>query len=186
MLVSLEAAILGRAEQARDAFTRLRGIDSDPRWVYALAGRAYESGEWALVPQYAEVLAGGVGWPNQDAHYAGFKAVLALQRSSQRAAAESLLERIAAALPPRSWAAGVTSYLRGALDDEAFLARARSLGERTEAHAYIGLMAAIGGRREVALTHLRWVAERGDRTYAEYAMVRQELQRLGDVQGLPR
>jgi tetratricopeptide (TPR) repeat protein len=180
MLVSLEAAILGQVEQSRVALAALRKLDSDPTRLASRAARAYRQDQWTLVPPMVEAFAGEVGWPSQNAHYLGFKSALALYRLERPDEAVVLLDRIAAALPSKSWASSVAAYLKGTLDEGTFVDRAKSLGERTEARAYIGLMAAIKGRRGVATTHLRWVAERGSRTYAEYEMALDELKRLGE------
>lgn len=57
-------------------------------------------------------------------------------------------------------------------------ARADDDGQRTEAHAYVGIRAALAGRRDEAIVHLQWVKERGNRDYVEHRLAVRELSRL--------
>jgi hypothetical protein len=72
----------------------------------------------------------------------------------------------------------VLAYLRRQITDEAFLSKADNRGEETEARAYVGIRASLGGRREDAVRHLGWVKDRGAREYTEHAMAVWELTRL--------
>ncbi len=77
-----------------------------------------------------------------------------------------------------SWVSVVTQFPRGDLDGDAFIGRARDPEQQTEAHAYVGLKAAIFGQREEALKHLRWVRGQGTRAASEYPPAVAELRRL--------
>lgn len=82
------------------------------------------------------------------------------------------------AVRPASWQATVTQFLQGRLAAEAFLTRADDNGQKTEAHFYAGVQAALANRRDEALQHFRWVKEHGSRTYIEYGFAVSELKRL--------
>jgi lipoprotein NlpI len=99
-------------------------------------------------------------------------------RLGRRADATSILEQIGAAAPLGSWQDLLARFLLEQLPADKLLAKAKTDGERTEAHAYVGAMDAIAGRRDEARMHLRWVIERGLRNYVEYRMAIADLARL--------
>jgi hypothetical protein len=68
--------------------------------------------------------------------------------------------------------------MRGEIAADALLSRAGNNDERTEAHAYIGVKAALNGRADEARQHLQWVKDRGSRHYVEYDMAIADLKRL--------
>jgi hypothetical protein len=55
---------------------------------------------------------------------------------------------------------------------------AGNIGQQTEARTYIGFKLAIAGRDDEALTHFRWVADRGAKNYLEFELATNELNRL--------
>jgi len=71
------------------------------------------------------------------------------------------------------------AYVQGRNTLATLFHRADSTELQTEAHAYAGLKASVEGRREEALTHLRWVEEKGNRAFVEHKLARGELKRLG-------
>jgi hypothetical protein len=74
------------------------------------------------------------------------------------------------------WTLSVLRYLQGRLEESQFLREAHSLGEQTEARTYVGFKLTLAGRQDEALTHFRWVAERGAKNYLEYELVKSELE----------
>jgi len=58
------------------------------------------------------------------------------------------------------------------------LAKARSVGEKTEAHTYIAFRAEMEGRKDEAITHFQWVSDHGVPTSLEHGMARAALKRL--------
>jgi len=72
----------------------------------------------------------------------------------------------------------VLRFLSRQLDAAKFLASAKSIGEQTEAHTYIGFDLVEQGRIDEALQHLQWVVDHGAPNYAEYGMARAEMARL--------
>ena len=76
------------------------------------------------------------------------------------------------------WTAVVAQFLRSDLAAAPFLGKAKGIGQETEAHAYIGIMAAIAGNRDDAMRHLEWVEGRGSKGYTEYRLALAELKRL--------
>ncbi len=52
------------------------------------------------------------------------------------------------------------------------------VGERTEAHTYIGITQHIAGNVDEALTHFNWVIRQGARNYTEYELAKDEIRRI--------
>ena len=88
-----------------------------------------------------------------------------------------LLDGVVAAVKPKSWPSNLLAFLQGQLDAASLIARANGNGQLTEAHAFVGLAAAIAGRDAEAEPHLKWVIEQGTRTFVEYDLVQGEMKR---------
>ena len=119
--------------------------------------------------------------PVSDAYngpYAAIIGAVALRRTGQQAEADRLLGKAAPLVTAGTWTAKVLDYMQGKTAAAAFLASASNDGERTEAHTYIGFDDVLGGRREAAITHFRWVKEDGSRNFVEYPLAVAELKRL--------
>jgi len=61
---------------------------------------------------------------------------------------------------------------------DALLSSAANDGERTEAHAYSGLVASTAGNTDEAMPHFKWVVDHRLRSYTEYDIVLNEMRRL--------
>jgi hypothetical protein len=77
-----------------------------------------------------------------------------------------------------AWPAPVFKFLRGEIDADAVLARAKSTGEQTEARCYLGFHYMLNDQKKEAAAHFRWVADNGDPGYVEYLVARAELDRV--------
>ena len=117
------------------------------------------------------------GW--EAAAYSVFLASLAHRRVGQDAEANALLGELIPHLPRDSWPLRVARFLRGLLPAKDFLSGAKDDGQRTEAHAYIGLVASGKQDLEVAMPHLQWVIDHDLQSFTEYSIVLNELRRLG-------
>jgi tetratricopeptide (TPR) repeat protein len=117
------------------------------------------------------------GW--EAAAYSVFLASLAHRRLGQDAEANTLLGELIPHLPRDSWPLRVARFLRGLLPAKDFLSGAKDDGQRTEAHAYIGLVASGKQDLEVAMPHLQWVIDHELQAFTEYSIVLNELRRLG-------
>ena len=113
----------------------------------------------------------------ESAPYMAFLGAIALWRLDRRAEADALLAEVRPDLTGLVAPQGDGLHA-GRLVSTRFLAAANDLEQRTEAHAYVGFAALQAGRREEALTHLRWVKERGTATFVEHRMAVAELKRL--------
>jgi hypothetical protein len=110
--------------------------------------------------------------------YPLFIRALAARRAGRPADADAVLAIAEQAEPPQEWTRSVLRYLQGRLDDAQLLRAAGDLGEQSEARTYVGFRLAAAGREDEAVAHFRWVADRGAKTYLEYELARNELNRL--------
>jgi tetratricopeptide (TPR) repeat protein len=176
--LSVAALALGRTSQADAALARATSLYRSANWPLTRAHRLWWIGNDSGVVQDVNAYASSVGWNQEGVAYATFLAALSYTRLGQPQQAKTIIERAAGGIASDSWTAVVAQFLRGDLAASAFLNRAKGIGQETEAHAYIGILAAIAGRRDEAMSHLQWVEERGSRSYSEYGLALAELNRL--------
>ena len=69
-------------------------------------------------------------------------------------------------------------YLRGEINETRLLSAATDDDKPTEVQCYPGLDMLLKGRPESAITHFRWVKERGNPEFNEYPIALAELKRL--------
>ena len=110
--------------------------------------------------------------------YVALAAALTLIRRNEREQASRLLDAALKPLDQKAWTTTVIRFVRGETTAVDLLARASNPGERTEAHAYVGVMASIAGKHDEARTHLEWVTGKGLKSYVEYGLALGELKRL--------
>jgi hypothetical protein len=119
-----------------------------------------------------------VGIVEDDGQYGAFFAAIAARRAGQPDRAEAVLHLVAPAIAERSWTSEVLQFMVRQTDPTTFLARAKSVGERTEAHAYVGFALEEEGRNGEALEHFQWVVDHGAKNYLEYSLAKNEIARL--------
>jgi len=175
--LSLSALALGRGAHANAAMSLVQQRRTDPGWYRARAYAALRIGLDAAAAADARQYLAEAGW-DADTVYAALVAAIAHRRLNQQADASEMLDNARRAANVPEWTVTVIDYLDDRLSVEAILKKARDIGEKTEAHAYIGLLAAAAGRHDEALLHLRWVRDQGARNYVEYGMAKAELKRL--------
>lgn len=105
----------------------------------------------------------------------------AARRAKDEKAAQRFLTEAAAKIDETAWPHSVLQFLRGKLDEQAFLKAASDDDDRTEAHCYLGIVDVLKGRKQEAITHFRWVNEHGSTTYMEYFLAIAELKRLEEA-----
>ena len=176
--LSTAALAMNRDSHANAAFLQVTQLDSDPSFFLGHARMALRVGRNDVAAAAARSYIDRVGLSNETAQYASFLAAIASWRGGQAGDADSILSDARAAIPMKSWTFAVVQFLQGQLDAERFLAMAGDLGRRTEAHTYVGFKADLAGQHDEALTHFRWVVEKGARTYAEYGLARNEIARM--------
>jgi tetratricopeptide (TPR) repeat protein len=176
--LSAAALMMNRDSQSRAALSQAMALEANPGHYYAHARTALRIGRNDVAAAAAHSYIDHVGLADSSAQYAAFLAAIAHWREGRPSEADAILATAQSAIASGTWAAVVLQFLRGQLDAEQLLAKAKTNGERTEAHTYVGFKQDIAGRHEEALTHFRWVAEQGARNYTEYSLARNELARL--------
>ena len=118
------------------------------------------------------------GWREDLSMYAVLLAHFDARRAGQQDQARSLLDEAAAKCDASEWPYPIIKHLRGELDEAGLLAAATDDDKRTEARCFLGLEALEQDRIDAALAHFRWVKQRGNRRYPQYAISVAELDRL--------
>jgi tetratricopeptide (TPR) repeat protein len=119
------------------------------------------------------------GWQGDTGTYVMFPVVLTQLRAGRKADALATLTEIEGHVEASSWPAAVVALMRGTMTADALIAKAgRDAGQRTEAHAYAGILASIEGRRDDAIRHLEWVRDNGLKNFREHKFATGELRRL--------
>jgi tetratricopeptide (TPR) repeat protein len=176
--LSSSALALKRDVHANAAFQQAQQRDPNPAFYLSHARMALRVGRDDAAAVAARSYIDRVGLSDETAQYASFLAAIASWRAGQSGDADSILSDARGAIPVKSWTFSVVQFLQGQLAADRFLAMAGDVGQRTEAHTYVGFKADLAGRHEEALTHFRWVVEHGARTYAEYDLARNEIDRI--------
>jgi lipoprotein NlpI len=117
------------------------------------------------------------GW-REDSIYLAFLAAIAHWRLHQPEEARTVLEQARPAAAAIPWTTLVIDYLEGRVTADVLLSSAKSNGEKTEAHTYIGFKSALEGHEDEAVVHFRWAVEQGERTFVQVGMAQRELDRL--------
>ena len=118
------------------------------------------------------------GWRAQWSQYAVLLGHQSARRAGRNDDAKRLLDEGASRCDTGAWPYPVIKYLRGEIDETKLLASATDNDKMTETRCYLGLDQEVKGRKEEALAHFRWVKERGNASFYEYAMALAELDRL--------
>ena len=168
---------LGRDSQARAALALALELDTNPRYYLRYTQTALRIGRDDFAAAAAHRYIDRVGLAETSAQYASFLAAIAHWRAEQAPEADAALASAESAIPKGTWTFSVLQFLQGRLDADRLLETAKTTGEKTEAHTYIGFKQAIAGLHEEASVHFRWVVEKGARNYIEFTLARNELAR---------
>ena len=169
---------LGRDSQAAAAVQNAMNVEWSPSYYWSQGIEALRLGRADLAAASLSTFLELRGMGEDQSVYPLFVRALAARRAGRPAEADAALMIAEKANPPQEWTRTVLRYLQGRLDDARFLREAGDIGEQTEARTYTGFRLALEGRDDEAVAHFRWVAERGAKTYLEYELARNELNRL--------
>jgi len=118
------------------------------------------------------------GWQDNSAPYAALAAYLGYRMDRLSSEAGKMLEEMAAKSDANEWPYPVIKYLKRGITAQQLISSAKDNDQLTEARAYIGMDLSLNGNRDEAITHLRWVKEKGNPGFAEYEMAWGELKRI--------
>jgi tetratricopeptide (TPR) repeat protein len=176
--ISLSSLSLGRTADADVALGNTVKLDPDAHWYRSHAYEAYRLGHHDIVVKDAAAYLDRAGSETEDAPYVAFLAALSHRKLGRAEDAQKILEQAEGGVLPGSWTEQVMLFMRGQSSASQFMGKARSNGDQSEAHTYIGILLGIAGDRAGAVEHLRWVKQRGSRNYVEYPMAVAELEQL--------
>jgi len=165
---------------AAASFATCVTISPGPRWYRARQLDAMRLGIDQFIVSDSLAAVRQMGAEGGDATYVLLPAAIAHLRAGAKDDALEVLANIERQVEAGSWQASLVALMRGTMAPEALVAKAKKDdGLLTEAHAYSGILASIGGRRDEALRHLEWVKANGRRDFIEYGFALGELRRLG-------
>jgi tetratricopeptide (TPR) repeat protein len=170
---------MGQDAEASKAFSAALRLDPrNPGINRAYSYTALRMARGALAAVNAMIYLQRQGWREDHSLYMVIVAHFGYRQSKQMDAADKILEDAATRSDTSSWPYPVVEYLQRKLTADALLALATDNDKQTEAHAYIGMDLSINGERDAALSHLRWVAENGNKNFVEYPLALSEIKRL--------
>ncbi|HSS19199.1 MAG TPA: tetratricopeptide repeat protein [Pyrinomonadaceae bacterium] len=170
---------VGNEEEAANTFQK--GVQVNPREAYFYRSLAYLH----LTNGLADAAAGDAysylttkGWRDEHSQYLALVWYFALRKGQHAAFATKILQDAVAKLDSSDWPYPVVQFLNHTLTETEMLAQANNDDKLTEAHAYAGLELSLNGDSKAALEHLRWVKDKGNRSFVEYGLAMAELDRL--------
>jgi len=169
----------GQAERAlKDYDTALRLAPRSAQIYYnrSLAYLALDRGGEAAAD--ARAYLDLQGWRENQAQYMVLVGYVGNQLAQHDAEARQLLEEAKTKCDTAVWPYPIIRYLRREITADALQTAATDPDKQTEAQTYLGLDLSLAGRREEALTHLRWVKDNGNKSFAEYTFATTALHRL--------
>ena len=176
--LSMAALAAGKETESDAALEAAVRLNPDADMLRQRAYAAFALGNDAVAAKDVRAYFQGPVWEAETAPYVAFLGALALRRLEQDEEAARLLTKAGTVVADGTWTAKVLDYMQRKTTAAAFLASASNDGERTEAHTYIGFDDALGGRRDAALAHFRWVKDKGSRNFVEYPIAVAEMKRL--------
>ena len=170
----------GRTDDAFRAFNDgLRLNPKDESFYHSLAYVSLQNGQGQLAVNYAVGYLHLQGWQDEHAPYLALVKYFGLRQVHRELDAQKALDEAIAQITNTAWPSPVFQYLKHSMTLTELLARAGTDNDQlTEAHAYAGLEFSLAGERELALEHLRWVREKGNKNFVEYPLALAEIGRL--------
>jgi tetratricopeptide (TPR) repeat protein/DNA-directed RNA polymerase subunit RPC12/RpoP len=153
------------ADPAQAAGRLLRG------WLHLSAGRTKEAA------QDAEAGLKAKGWKDKQTPYLAILAHLAHRRGQQPPNTTRVLDE-AIRNGTKTWPQPILKYLRGDVAEADLLRAAADNDQRTEAHAYVGVVLWLTGATDKAREHFQWVRDKGNHGFIEYDLAVLLLRRL--------
>jgi lipoprotein NlpI len=174
---------LGKYSEAIEASTQSLRLDPKPAgpywtltWVNLTTGDGAAAGNFAnaFTYRWRPLFQ---GWPPYYVAFAGYLGFLEAGRNED---AKTLLSSAgpSADCKDSEWHCRILKYFRNEITSEQLIAEAKDNDKMTEARAYVGLSLALSGKRDEALTHLRWVVENGNPKFTEYPVAERWLKKL--------
>lgn len=158
-----------------------KALEMDPDCVQAYLSRAYAhlglgSPEASLADVNA--LLQRTSDPDSDRLYAWIVGSLACRMLGDEAGAHAMLDKAAANSSAHDWPGPIIRFLRQDINESQFMKEALGYSRSTEVHFYTAMEQVLAGKSREAMANLKWVKENGDKTFYEYPVAIEELERL--------
>lgn len=163
---------------AAASFSRVLTLRPGAEWYYQRELAALRMGLDTYVVSDAVNYLRLQGWQDDSSSFAMLAAALTQRRLKRPEEAAATLEEIASHRKAGDWVMQILAFVKGTLTADALIAKAKGDGQLTEARAYAGIVASIGGDVDTARRHLEWVKASGRKDFTEYGMALGELKRL--------
>ena len=118
------------------------------------------------------------GWTDERAMYVALIGYLGYRYKRQNEEAQKLIDEAKAKGNTATWPYPIVRYFLRESSLQELLEAATDNDKRTEAHAYAGMELSLSGKRDEALTHLKWVSENGNKGFIEYTFAASEQERI--------
>ena len=169
----------GNEDEAIKIFEQGIRVNARESYFYFTLGYIHlgrGDGESAASDAYRYLKA--MGWRDEHSQYMVLVWYFALRQLKHDEFATKTLQDSIARVDPTDWPYPVLQFTNHTLGLAEMLAQANDNDKLTEAHAYAGLLLSLNGESQVALEHLRWVRDHGNKNFVEYALALAEIARL--------
>jgi len=171
---------MGRYQEAADSFTQVTRLV--PKWPQTYFERSQDNlylGSYDAAASDARTYLELTDWHSDRAQYMVIIAVLSYRGAGKTPESKEVLDLAAKRSNSATWPYPIITYLRNEVGADALIAMAGTNNDRlTEAHGYIGMDLMLKDQRDEALSHFKWVRDRGNKTFVEYILAVIELNRL--------
>jgi tetratricopeptide (TPR) repeat protein len=170
---------LGRDREANEAFRQVTSRKQNDSLFYMDRSHQYlRASQGAHAAAAAFIYLIQQGWRDSHSPYMALSAHFGHRQARRDADAARILKEAIAKTDASEWPHPVLRYLQRDISAAQLLALATDNNKQTEAYAYIGLDLSLSGNRDAAITHLRWVRDKGNKNFYEYPLALAELARL--------
>jgi tetratricopeptide (TPR) repeat protein len=169
----------GNEDEAIKTFQEATRVNPREGDFYRILGYAYlnrREGDSAANNAYNYLRTRG--WHDEHSRYMVLVWYFGLRQAKHDAFAIKTLQESIAKVEPTDWPYPVMQFLNHTLTLAEMLAQANDNDKLTEAHAYAGLAFSLNGEIQIALEHLRWVKDNGNKDFVEYPLALAEIARL--------
>ncbi len=171
-------AAKGDFDRAINDFDHALKLQPDSAWTrYNRLLASLSSGRPEAADEAHKLLA-QIGWNDELSVHTALVGYFAELRAGRMNEAGTFLKDAAAHCDSKQWTYKIVSHLRGEINEKQLLEQASTLSRQTQIHSFLGLNKALTGQSEAAITDLRWVAEHGVSSNAEYPIALAELDRI--------
>lgn len=118
------------------------------------------------------------GWREEHSQFMALVAHFGYRQAKLDQKARAILDQAKLECDQTAWPYPIIRYLLREISAQEVFTLANNNDKMTEARAYIGIDLSLSGKKDEALTHLRWVKEYGNGQFVEYPLAITEIARI--------